>query len=272
MRWLAGVLAVLLPALLATTGCSAPPAPVPDPTAEVVVGRSGGVAGLRELLRVRPDGVAVQVGERAGRLGEGRLAELRARLADPALRDEAAAVTRGDDGGAWCSDLISRSLTVGTFSMSVTEACGSARRPRTPVFDAVLALLADASAGRFDEALRPGDVPSVTLRTARGRGAGAGGTVPYGVTARPDGTLVLAQPGAPDRRARLDEATRDALALTGAGLLGQVPTACPSGGGAAVVVVAEDGRRVDGNVCSFGPRTVDAIAVHRALTAPFDLD
>jgi hypothetical protein len=271
VRWLAGVLAVLLLVLVAATGCSGPRPPVPDLTAEVVVGRAGGVAGLRELLRVRPDGVALQVGGSAGRLDADRLAALRSRLADPALRDEAAAAARSGDDDARCSDLITRSLTVGTFAMSVTEPCGNGRRPRTPVFDAVLDLLGDASSGRFDQDLRSGDVPRVTLRTERG-GRTSGGDGPYVVTADPDGSLTLARPGAPDRQARLDDKTRDALALTGAGLLGQAATACPGSGGATVEVVAPDGRRVSGTACSFGARTVDAIAVHRALTAPFDLD
>jgi len=267
VRWPALVLAVLLPALVATAGCAGPRPPAPDLAAEVSVGRSGGVAGLRDLLRVRPDGVAVQVGGRAGRLGPERLAELRARLADPALRDEAAAVARRGDEGR-CSDLVTRSLSVGTFAMSVTEACGDERPPRTPVFDAALALLGDASAGRFDEPLRPGDVPRVTLRTEQGV---AGGRDPFVVTADPDGVLTLVRPGAADRHLRLDAEARDALALTGSALLGQAPTACPGSAGAAVGVVGPDGRRVSGTPCAFGPRTVDAIAVHRALTEPFDL-
>ncbi|SER35538.1 hypothetical protein SAMN05421756_11514 [Microlunatus flavus] len=255
--------------LAVLAGCTPAAGPAPDPGAEVTLSRSGGVAGLRQVLHVRPDGVAVLVGVRGGRLGADRLIELRAALADPALAREAAAARAAADRGGSppCSDPITHGLRVGELSMSVTEPCGGAEAPATPTFDRLFTLLTDALAGRFDEALRPGDAPALVVRTeqlggSRGR---------YTVEAGPDGALRLTRPGRPDERRDLAPDERDALALVAAGLLAQELTSCAGDAPWTVAVRAPGGAESVGPGCAFGPRAVDAAAAHLALVRPFDL-
>lgn len=127
----AAVAALLLP----LAGCArtdAPPVitdgPSPLPATEVVLVKSGGIAGVKDTVTVRPDGRWTKT-DRTGASQEGRLAEadaarLRQLATDPRLATEATE-TKGPGN---CADGFTYRLTVGPAESGYVD-CGPAARP-----------------------------------------------------------------------------------------------------------------------------------------------
>ncbi|MEU1809383.1 hypothetical protein [Micromonospora aurantiaca (nom. illeg.)] len=129
---MAAVAALLVP-LVGCARTDAPPATLPQVTAlpatEVVLVKSGGIAGLTDTLRVTPDGHWTRT-DRAGAATEGQLAEadltrLRQLAADPRLAAEAAVTVPA----TMCADAFTYRLTVGTATVGYVDCPPQATPP-----------------------------------------------------------------------------------------------------------------------------------------------
>lgn len=127
----AAVAALLVP----LAGCArtdAPPATLPQVTAlpatEVVLVKSGGIAGVKDTVTVRPDGHWTKTdrtgASQEGRLADADLARLRQLATDPRLATEATD-TKGPDT---CADGFAYRLTVGPAESGYVD-CGPAAPP-----------------------------------------------------------------------------------------------------------------------------------------------
>lgn len=128
----AAAAAALLVPLAGCARTDAPPVltdgPSPLPATEVVLVKSGGIAGVKDTVTVRPDGHWTKT-DRTGAPQEGRLAEtdlarLRQLATDPRLATEATE-TKGPDN---CADGFTYRLTVGPAESGYVD-CGPAARP-----------------------------------------------------------------------------------------------------------------------------------------------
>ncbi|MBQ1042744.1 MULTISPECIES: hypothetical protein [unclassified Micromonospora] len=128
----AAVAALLVP----LAGCArtdAPPATLPQVTAlpavEVVLVKSGGIAGLTDTVRVGPDGHWTRTdragGSREGELAAEELTRLRQLAADPRLAAEAAVTVPP----TMCADAFSYRLTVGPNQVSYVDCPPQAKPP-----------------------------------------------------------------------------------------------------------------------------------------------
>ncbi|MET7470191.1 hypothetical protein ACFYON_11445 [Micromonospora sp. NPDC005686] len=142
---IAAVAALLVP----IAGCArtdAPPVITDGPSplaAEVVLVKSGGIAGVKDTVTVRPDGQWTKT-DRTGAAQEGRLAtadltRLQQLTTDPRLAAETAE-TKGPDN---CADGFTYRLTVGPAQTGYVD-CGAAARPPA-VTAQVVELLGDAT-------------------------------------------------------------------------------------------------------------------------------
>ncbi|WP_431877195.1 hypothetical protein [Micromonospora marina] len=127
----AAVAALLVP----LAGCArteAPPVITDGPSplaAEVVLVKSGGIAGVRDTVTVRPDGHWTKT-DRTGASQEGRLAvadfaRLQRLATDPRLAAEATATENPDN----CADGFTYRLTVGPAESGYVDCGPAARQP-----------------------------------------------------------------------------------------------------------------------------------------------
>ncbi|GAB3075093.1 hypothetical protein GCM10027186_33820 [Micromonospora schwarzwaldensis] len=105
------------------------PAATPPPGVEVVLVRSGGIAGLSDTVTVRPDGHWTKT-DRAGAARDGRLTDadldrLRQLTADPRLAAEAAVTVPA----TMCADAFTYRLTVGPTTSSYVDCPPQATPP-----------------------------------------------------------------------------------------------------------------------------------------------
>jgi hypothetical protein len=145
------VVAALLAALLTPLGgCAqtgedpARDGPAALPAVEVMLTKSGGIAGLTDTVTVRPDGRWTKV-DRSGASRDGQLAaadldRLRRLAADPRLSAEAAATVPA----TMCADAFSYRLTVGATTTKYVDCPPEATPPATTA--AVVDLLTRATA------------------------------------------------------------------------------------------------------------------------------
>ncbi|AXO34131.1 hypothetical protein ACGFLT_26330 [Micromonospora chalcea] len=128
---MAAVAALLVP----LAGCARTDAPPvitdgPSPPAtEVVLVKSGGIAGLTDTVRVGPDGHWTRTdragGSREGQLAAEKLTRLRQLAADPRLAAEAAVTVPA----TMCADAFSYRLTVGPNQVSYVDCPPQAKPP-----------------------------------------------------------------------------------------------------------------------------------------------
>ncbi len=128
---MAAVAALLVP----LAGCARTDAPPvitdgPSPLAtEVVLVKSGGIAGLTDTVRVGPDGHWTRTdragGSREGQLAAEKLTRLRQLAADPRLAAEAAVTVPA----TMCADAFSYRLTVGPNQVSYVDCPPQAKPP-----------------------------------------------------------------------------------------------------------------------------------------------
>jgi hypothetical protein len=121
---------------------SVTPQPVVS-SATVKVSRSGGIAGLNQLLQINPDGSWVFTDRRSGSSKQGRLTaaqllQLRELTSAPALLADA----RLPAPPIACADGITWVISVGELTVR-EEQCGGGNRP---AIDAVIRLVTDATA------------------------------------------------------------------------------------------------------------------------------
>lgn len=120
-------MAAVIAALLLVTGCadqrpdSAAP-PTLAPAAETVtVVRTGGIAGVNDVMVVRPDGAWTRTdrdgNQRTGRLSPDERRELDILIADPRLADEARRASLDTN----CSDAFNYSVTIGSRVIHYTD-------------------------------------------------------------------------------------------------------------------------------------------------------
>ncbi|MEV0429815.1 hypothetical protein [Micromonospora sp. NPDC050495] len=132
----APVAALLLAALLTPlAGCArtgdepAGPGPAALPAVEVVLTKSGGIAGLSDTVTVRPDGRWTKVDRsgvsRSGQLTAADLDRLRQLAADPRLAAEATATVPP----TMCADAFSYRLLVGQTTTSYVDCPPQATPP-----------------------------------------------------------------------------------------------------------------------------------------------
>lgn len=122
--------------LIPLAGCARTDTPVPAgpagtalPGVEVVLVRSGGIAGLTDTITVRPDGSWTKT-DRAGTARDGRLAEpdldrLRQLAADPRLAAEATVTVPA----TMCADAFSYRLTIGPTNVGYVDCPPQAAPP-----------------------------------------------------------------------------------------------------------------------------------------------
>jgi hypothetical protein len=126
-----------------TTGAPRPTTRDAGKPKAVTVIRSGGIAGVMQVLQIAPDGAWTLTDKRSNRVQRGSLteaqrAQLARLLADPAL----AAESRRAPPAGQCADAFVYAVTVGELSFRF-EQCGDAgNRPR---IDAVLNLILDVT-------------------------------------------------------------------------------------------------------------------------------
>lgn len=124
--------------------------PAPSvPSAGFTVTRTGGVAGVQEVLRVDPDGFVVFVGHEVhvGVLSSDTMHTLTGLLTTTDLWAEDDVP---DGGNQICSDAFTMSLQMGDLAVS-REDCGDDRE--MPLFRSVLDLLGPAMSGQFEAPL-----------------------------------------------------------------------------------------------------------------------
>ena len=126
-------------------GSSRPPGLTPPALVPLTVTRTGGIAGVRQTVRVATDGSWTYQDGRSGMSESGRLAaaqrqELARLLRDPALLREA---RRSSPPGV-CSDGFVYTLNIGEMVLRYDDDCGTAGD--RPVTKAALTLLMDATA------------------------------------------------------------------------------------------------------------------------------
>lgn len=119
------------------------------PSTGFTLSRTGGVAGVQDVLRVDPDGTAVYVGHEVavGMLSSGTMHTLDGVLTSADLWAE------GDFpviGGQMCNDVFTLTLQMGDLTVS-REDCGDDRE--MPLFRSVLELLGPAMSGEFESPL-----------------------------------------------------------------------------------------------------------------------
>ncbi|GHJ12709.1 hypothetical protein TPA0908_07040 [Micromonospora sp. AKA38] len=126
---LAAVLTPLAGCARADTPAPAGPAVTGLPGVEVVLVRSGGIAGLTDTITVRPDGRWTKT-DRAGAARDGRLTDadldrLRQLTVDPRLTAEAAVTVPA----TMCADAFSYRLTIGPTTSSYVDCPPQATPP-----------------------------------------------------------------------------------------------------------------------------------------------
>ncbi|MFE9693455.1 hypothetical protein [Micromonospora sp. NPDC005806] len=139
MRSTPAAAALLAALLIPVTGCartdepaSSAPAhgggPPGRPGVEVVLTKSGGIAGLQDTVTVRPDGQWTRVDRagtsRSGQLGAADLDRLRQLTADPRLAAEATATATSR-----CADAFTYQLTVGPITTGYVDCPPEATPP-----------------------------------------------------------------------------------------------------------------------------------------------
>lgn len=127
----------IVPLLLVVASCAGAkndPRTPPSPTdAQVVVTRSGGIAGLDDTITVEPQGRWIRVDhvgtQRSGRLTEDERARLRTLAADPTLLAEENRPT----ASTTCLDGFTYSVSVGAARVRYVDCPGDKARPATAV-------------------------------------------------------------------------------------------------------------------------------------------
>ncbi|WBC12771.1 hypothetical protein O7600_16435 [Micromonospora sp. WMMA1998] len=136
MRAAPAVAAAVAALLIPLAGCARADAPTstlpqatPLPGVEVVLVKSGGIAGLTDTITVHADGTWTTTdragAEREGRLSEADLDRLRRLAADPRLTAEAAVTVPA----TMCADAFSYRLTIGPTTSSYVDCPPQATPP-----------------------------------------------------------------------------------------------------------------------------------------------
>ncbi|WP_141684524.1 protealysin inhibitor emfourin [Micromonospora sediminicola] len=136
MRAAPAVAAAVAALLVPLAGCARTDAPTstlpqatPLPGVEVVLVKSGGIAGLTDTITVHADGTWTTTdragAEREGRLAEADLDRLRQLAADPRLTAEAAVTVPA----TMCADAFSYRLTIGPTTSSYVDCPPQATPP-----------------------------------------------------------------------------------------------------------------------------------------------
>lgn len=185
------------------------PDPVdPAPFGEVTLTEAGGVDGRRNVLVLRPDGVALAVTRQpaAGRLAPATMARVEAIFASEQLRTEAA---RKVEPSSRCADEIYRQVAMGPITVTRGTSCDPRKGEDLPAYRELVQLLGPALRGEFDGPVDDPDpaLPAVILARE--------GAVdhPYEIAVDLDGSARLTRPAQPAADAELTASGRDALRL-----------------------------------------------------------
>ena len=185
------------------------PDPIPAaPFGEVTLTEAGGVAGRRDRLILRPDGVALAVtlNPAAGRLAPAAMARVETLFASEQLRTEAA---RTVERSKSCADEIYRQVAMGPISITRGTSCDAPKNEDLPAYRELVQLLGPALRGEF---AGPVDDPDPALPTATLTRQGAVDRS-YEIVVDPDGSARLTRSDQPTADAELTESGRDALRL-----------------------------------------------------------
>lgn len=185
------------------------PDPVaPVPFGEVTLTEAGGVDGRRNVLVLRPDGVALAVTREpaAGRLAPATMARVEELFASEQFRVEAA---RRVEQSNRCADEIYRRVALGSISVTRGTSCDRPLGEDLPAYRELVQLLGPALRGEFDG---PVDDPNPALPAVTLIRQGAVDD-PYEITVDPDGSARLTGSDQPDAEAELTEPGRDALRM-----------------------------------------------------------
>ncbi len=139
----AAVVAVLLTPIAGCAQAGGGSASTAPPAVQVVLTKSGGIAGLQDTVTVRPDGHWTRVdrsgASRAGQLTDADLDRLRQLAADPRLTAEATATTPA----TMCADAFTYRLTVGETTTAYVDCPPQPTPP--PATQALINLLTQAT-------------------------------------------------------------------------------------------------------------------------------
>lgn len=185
------------------------PDPVPAvPFGEVTMTEAGGVDGRRNIVVLRPDGVALAITREpaAGRLAPATMARIEELFASEQFRVEAA---RKVEQSSRCADEIYRRVALGPISVTRGTSCDAPKGEPLPAYRELVQLLDPALRGEFDGPVDDPDpeLPEVTLART--------GEVddPYAIVVDPDGSARLTRPDIPSTQAELTQSGRDALRM-----------------------------------------------------------